>query len=104
MSPPPTQVSGTPQDSGRDMPVIGNRTKNRRIRLLRADSLRGPNQGAPNAESSNIYPFPFLGLWSPARHGHYPVSPVGSARRVGAFRVAGTGTLGGNHKRTGPYA
>lgn len=101
---PPSRVSGTITDSNRDDPVIPNKTKNRRIRLLRADTMRGPNQGATNADASNIHPFPFLGLWSPARHGHYPVTPVGAARRVGAFRVAGTGTMGGNHKRQGPFA
>jgi len=95
----PDRVSGTPTDSGRDDPVISNRKSNRRIRLLRANTTRGPNQGATSAESSNIHPFPFLGLYSPARHGHYPVAPVGSARRVGAFRMAGTGTMGGNWKR-----
>lgn len=95
---PPSRVSGTPDDSGRDDPVIANKSYNRRIRLLRVNSLRGPNQGAPTAATLDTFPFPFLGLYCPARHGHYPVAPVGSARRVGAFRLAGTGTLGGNYK------
>jgi hypothetical protein len=76
------------------------RRKNNRIRLVNLKGTgRGPNQGAPNAESMNIYPFPFQGMWAPARHGHHPVFKVGTARRVGAWRVAATGTFGGNHLR-----
>lgn len=102
---PPSNVQGTPQASGRDMPVIGNRgSRRRRKRLVNLKNpQRGPNQGAPNAESLNTYPFPFLGLFAPARHGHHPVFGVGTARRVGAWRTAATGTLGGNHKRSGKF-
>jgi hypothetical protein len=85
------------------MPVISNRPRRRkRLVNLKAQS-RGPNQGAPNADSLNSYPFPFLGLWQPARHGHHPVFGVGRARRVGAWRTAATGTLGGNNKRTSKF-
>lgn len=101
---PPSNVKGVIQDSGRDMPVIGNRPGRRRRRLVNlSDSSRGPNQGAPNAASLNTYPFPFLGLWQPARHGHHPVFKVGIARRVGAWRMAGTGTLGGAHVKRGNF-
>jgi hypothetical protein len=79
---------------------VTRKAKRRRIRLVNlSGTRRGPNQGAPNAESLNIYPFPFQGLWAPARHGHHPVFKVGTARRVGAWRTAATGTLGGNHRR-----
>lgn len=94
---PPSRVSGTVQASGRDMPVIKNRPR-RRQRLVNLKANRGPNQGAPPSSSLNQYPFPFQGLFQPARHGHHPVFGVGTARRVGAWRAAGTGTLGGNQK------
>jgi hypothetical protein len=96
---PPRNVSGTVQASGRDMPVIGNKPRRRRRLVSLKNTARGPNQGAPNAEHLNVYPFPFQGLYAPARHGHHPVFGVGTARRVGAWRTAATGTLGGNHKR-----
>jgi hypothetical protein len=82
-------------------PKIGSvKRRRRRIRLTRLSGTnRGPNQGAPMAEDLNAYPFPFQGLYAPARHGHHPVFKVGTARRVGAWRVAATGTMGGNHKR-----
>lgn len=94
---PPSRVSGTVQASGRDMPVLKNKPR-RRKRLVSLSSNRGPNQGAPNSDALNVYPFPFQGLYRPARHGHHPVFGVGTARRVGAWRIAGTGTLGGNQK------
>ena len=97
---PPSRVSGTPQASGRDMPVIANKTGRRRKRLVNLKNpARGPNQGAPNAAHLNTYPFPFLGLFAPARHGHHPVFGVGKARRVGAWRTGGTGTFGGSRRR-----
>jgi hypothetical protein len=95
---PPARVSGTVRDSGRDDPVLPNRPEPR-IRLVSLSSARGPGQGAPGSDALNTFPFPFLGLFQPARHGHYPVFGVGTARRVGAWRLAGTGTLGGTHKR-----
>lgn len=86
------------------MPVLANKSRRRRKRLVNLQANRGPNQGAPNAESLNTYPFPFLGLHQPARHGHHPVWKVGTARRVGAWRTAATGTMGGNYyRKTGPY-
>lgn len=94
---PPRNVSGTVSESGRDMPVIASRPRRRR-RLVNLKANRGPNQGAPPSEGLNLYPFPFQGMWMPARHGHHPVFGVGTARRVGAWRAAGSGTLGGNHK------
>jgi hypothetical protein len=94
---PPKSVKGTVEASGRDMPVIPNKP-DRRIRLVNLSSARGPGQGAPPSDHLNSYPFPFQGLFAPARHGHFPVFGVGTARRVGAWRAAGTGTLGGNHK------
>jgi hypothetical protein len=90
-------VSGTPTSSGRDDPNIHRDRRRRRIRLKRVDTVR-MGQGAPAAAQANIFPHPFLGLWEHARHGHYPVYHVGVARRVGAFRAAGTGTLGGNRR------
>lgn len=81
--------------SDRTDPNIHNVRPRRRLRLVRVDSNRGPNNGAPPSQALNQYPFPFDGMWEPARHGHYPVFPVGIARRLGAFRRAGTGTLGG---------
>lgn len=99
---PPANVKGTVQASGRDMPVIANRSPRKRRRLVNLKAPgRGPNQGAPNAESMNVYPFPFQGMWQPARHGHHPVWKIGIARRVGAWRVASTGTMGGNYQRKG---
>lgn len=95
---PPANVKGIIQDSGRDMPVIANKPRRRR-RLVNLSSNRGPNQGAPPSDTLNQYPFPFQGLWAPARHGHHPVFKVGIARRVGAWRRAGTGTMGGNQQR-----
>jgi hypothetical protein len=94
---PPRNVTGIIQDSGRDMPVLKNRPR-RRKRLVNLQANRGPNQGAPPSATLNQYPFPFQGLFQPARHGHYPVWGIGTARRVGAWRAAGTGTLGGNYK------
>lgn len=94
---PPSRVKGVIQESGRDMPVIKNRPR-RRKRLVNLQANRGPNQGAPPSDTLNQYPFPFQGLFQPARHGHHPVFGVGTARRVGAWRTAATGTLGGNHK------
>jgi hypothetical protein len=94
---PPRNVTGIIQDSGRDMPVLKNRPRRRR-RLVNLKANRGPNQGAPPSATLNQYPFPFQGLFQPARHGHYPVWGIGTARRVGAWRAAGTGTLGGNYK------
>jgi hypothetical protein len=96
---PPRGVSGTVTSSGRDMPVIANRPRRRRRLVNLKNPARGPNQGAPNSQSLNIYPFPFAGLFQPARHGHHPVFGVGIARRVGAWRTAATGTLGGNQQR-----
>jgi hypothetical protein len=98
---PPSRVKGTVQTSGRDMPVIANRPRKRK-RLVNLRANRGPNQGAPNSDSMNQYPFPFQGTWQPARHGHHPVFKVGQARRVGAWRTAATGTMGGNQRRNGP--
>jgi hypothetical protein len=98
----PTRVKGIVQQSGRDSPVIPNKTRKRTRLVNLKNPLRGPNQGAPPADTLNAYPFPFQGLYSPARHGHFPVTPVGAARRVGAWRAAGTGTLGGNYKRSHP--
>lgn len=95
---PPKGVSGTVTASGRDMPVIRNKPR-KRMRLVRLSANRGPNQGAPPSETMNQYPFPFQGIWAPARHGHHPVFQVGIARRVGAWRVAGTGTMGGNQQK-----
>lgn len=79
-------------------PVPANRPR-RRSRLVNLSADRGANQGAPPSSSLNQYPFPFQDLWAPARHGHYPVFGVGLARRVGAWRGAGPGTLGGRHQR-----
>lgn len=90
----PPNVTGTE----RTMPNIHRDRRRRKIKLTRASTRRGANQGAPMAAQANIFPHPFLGMWQPARHGHYPVYPVGVARRVGAFRAAGTGTLGGNRR------
>jgi hypothetical protein len=78
-------VKGKVEESGRDDPFIENRPR-RRIRLRRVDTNRGANQGAPPSSTLNVYPFPFLGMWQPARHGHHTVFPVGTARRVGAWR------------------
>jgi hypothetical protein len=100
---PPDRVSGTPQASGRDMPVIANRPRKRRRLVNLKNKARGPNAGAPPSDSLNLYPFPFQGIWQPARHGHHPVFKVGQARRVGAWRTAATGTLGGNHQRAKKY-
>jgi len=94
---PPKNVKGVVEASGRDMPVIKNRPR-RRKRLVSLQANRGPNQGAPPSDTINVYPFPFQGLFAPARHGHYPVWGVGTARRLGAWRTAGTGTFGGNYK------
>lgn len=80
-------------------PVIPNRPRKRR-RLVNLSANRGANQGAPPSNTLNQYPFPFQNLWVPARHGHYPVFGVGLARRVGAWRTAGTGTLGGNQQNS----
>jgi hypothetical protein len=95
----PSRVTGTRVN----MPAVQGVTRPRKRARIRLVSLqnpaRGKNQGAPNAESMNIYPFPFQGMWAPARHGHHPVFKVGTARRVGAWRVAATGTFGGNHLR-----
>jgi hypothetical protein len=99
---PPNSVKGTVQSSGRDMPVISNRPRKRKRLVNLKNPRRGPNQGAPNAEGLNVYPFPFSGMWQPARHGHHPVFGVGKARRVGAWRTAATGTLGGNQGRSKP--
>lgn len=100
---PPSRVKGVIQDSGRDMPVIANKPR-KRMRLVSLNaSLRGANQGAPPSDTLNQYPFPFQGIWRAARHGHHPVFGVGIARRVGAWRMAGTGTMGGAHKRTGNF-
>lgn len=87
----PSRVKGT----DRTDPNIHNNRPRKRKRLVSVNSVRPANNGAPPGASMNIYPFPFEGMWEPARHGHYPVYPVGIARRVGAFRGAGTGTLGG---------
>ena len=95
---PPNSVSGTVTQSGRDDPVLANKPRRRR-RLVSLSSARGPNQGAPPSDTLNQYPFPFQGMFAPARHGHHPVFGVGIARRVGAWRVAGTGTFGGNHQQ-----
>ena len=98
---PPGRVSGVVQDSGRDMPAVGGVTSKRRharIRLVNLrDEPRGPNQGAPTAATLNIYPFPFQGMYKPARHGHYPLWKVAAIRHLGAWRAGGTGTLGGNY-------
>lgn len=83
-------------------PVPRNRPR-RRKRLVNLSANRGANQGAPNSDAINVYPFPFQGLFKPARHGHYPVFGVGLARRVGAWRAAGPGTLGGRHQRSGRF-
>src|SRR5262249_11518643 len=99
---PPARVKGVIQDSGRDMPVLPHRPR-KRMRLVNLSANRGANQGAPPSESLNLYPFPFQGMWMPARHGHQPVVGVGIARRVGAWRTAGTGTMGGNQQRRGSY-
>lgn len=99
---PPARVKGTVQDSGRDSPVIANKPR-KRMRLVSLSANRGANQGAPPSETMNQYPFPFQGLWAPARHGHHPVFKIGIARRVGAWRTAGTGTMGGTHQRTGKF-
>jgi hypothetical protein len=99
---PPSNVKGIIQDSGRNDPVIANRPR-RRKRLVSLKANRGPNQGAPPSASLNQYPFPFQGLFAPSRHGHYPVFGVGIARRVGAWRSAGPGTLGGAHTKSGNF-
>jgi len=99
---PPQNVKGTPESSGRDMPVIPNKPE-RRLRLVNLSSARGPGEGAPPADNLNAYPFPFQGLFAPARHGHFPVFGVGIARRVGAWRTAGTGTFGGNWQDSGKF-
>lgn len=91
----PSNVKGTE----RNMPVIANKPRRRR-RLVNLKANRGANQGAPPSDTLNQYPFPFQGVWSPARHGHHSVFTVGVARRVGAWRTAGTGTLGGSRRRT----
>jgi hypothetical protein len=97
---PPDRVSGTVRDSGRDDPVIANKPR-RRTRLVNVNaSLRGANAGAPPSATLNQYPFPFQGLWAPSRHGHHSVFGVGLARRLGAWRTAGTGTLGGSRRPT----
>lgn len=93
----PTGVSGTK----RTMPVISAPAPRRRKRLVNLSSGRGANQGAPSSATLGIYPFPFQDLWQPSRHGHYPVFGVGLARRLGAWRGAGTGTLGGRHNQRG---
>jgi hypothetical protein len=84
-------------------PYLNNKPRRRR-RLVSLSANRGPNQGAPPSDTLNVYPFPFQGLWAPARHGHHPVFKVGMARRVGAWRAAGTGTLGGTYQRRRPTA
>jgi hypothetical protein len=99
---PPSRVKGVIQESGRDDPVLSNKPR-KRTRLVNLKSNRGPNQGAPPAEHLNLYPFPFQGIWQPARHGHHPVFKVGIARRVGAWRTAATGTMGGNQQRRKDY-
>ena len=83
----PSRVKGTVQTSGRDDPNIKSAPR-KRMRLVRVNSMRRGNQGAPNSASMNIYPFPFQGMWEPARHGHHRVFPVGVSRRVGAWRGA----------------
>jgi hypothetical protein len=85
------------QGTTRDDPNIHRDRRRRRIRLK---NVKPPVSAAraPAASHANIYPHPFLGMWEPARHGHYPVFHVGVARRVGAFRAAGTGTMGGNRR------
>jgi|SRR5580765_3679443 len=95
---PPARVQGTVQASGRDDPVIRLKPR-KRLRLTRLSSNRGANQGAPPGEALNVYPFPFQGMWSPARHGHHPVFGVGKVRRVGAWRAGGMGTMGGNRSK-----
>jgi hypothetical protein len=91
----PKGVTGTKVN----MPTPAHKPRKRmRLVNLKAPS-RGANQGAPPSTSLNQYPFPFLGLFKPARHGHFPVFGIGKARRVGAWRAAGTGTLGGNRQR-----
>jgi hypothetical protein len=99
---PPSNVSGTVPASGADMPVLPNKPRKRK-RLVNLSANRGPNQGAPPSDTINVYPFPFAGLFQPARHGHHPVFGVGTARRVAAWRTAATGTMGGNHKRSGNF-
>jgi hypothetical protein len=96
--PAPIRVSGTK----RNMPTPANRPR-KRTRLVNLKANRGANQGAPASDAINVYPFPFQGLFKPARHGHYPVFGVGLARRVGAWRAAGPGTLGGRHQRSGRF-
>src|SRR5262245_47893201 len=96
----PTGVDRRVNDN---MPVISNRPR-KRLRLVSLDDRpRGGNQGAPSSAHLGTEPFPFLGLWQPARHGHYPVFGVGLARRVGAWRVAATGTFGGRHNTSGRF-
>lgn len=80
-------------------PVPANRPR-RRKRLV---NLQGSQRTGPMSDQINAYPFPFQGLFQPARHGHYPVFGVGIARRVGAWRAAGPGTLGGRHQRSGRF-
>jgi hypothetical protein len=92
------RASGTITDSHRGSPTPSNKPR-KRLRLVNLSARRGANQGAPPSNTMNQYPFPFQGLFSPATHGHYPVFGVGLARRVGAWRTAGTGTLGGTHKQ-----
>lgn len=99
---PPSRVKGSVPASGANMPVLANRPRKRK-RLVNLKANRGPNQGAPPSDTLNQYPFPFQGLFQPARHGHHPVFGVGTARRVGAWRTAATGTLGGNQKRTSKF-
>lgn len=94
----PKGVTGTSRTS----PVISNQPR-RRKRLVNLSANRGANQGAPNSDHLNQYPFPFQDLWQPSRHGHYPVFGVGLARRLGAWRSAGTGTLGGRTNRSGRF-
>lgn len=92
---PPVRVSGTK----RTMVTPANRPR-RRVRLV---NLGGTKRTGPVSDQINVYPFPFQGLFKPARHGHYPVFGVGLARRVGAWRAAGPGTLGGRHQRSGRF-
>lgn len=93
--PAPIRVSGTK----RNMPTPANRPR-KRTRLV---NLSGSSRTGPVSDQINVYPFPFNGLFKPARHGHYPVFGVGLARRVGAWRAAGPGTLGGRHQRSGRF-
>jgi len=83
----PSRVKGTPQDSGRDLPNIKSAPR-KRIKLRSVSSARGANQGAPDSASINVYPFPFQGMWEPARHGHHRPFPIGVSRRVGSWRGA----------------